>query len=272
MFARNFVRIGATCLLFSAVSWAQPALTTISDVLFKADGTRFNGLARFAWVTFESGNGSNIAAQTKTVRIIDGNLFVQLTPTTNATPLAEYAVKYSSDGKIQFQETWSVPPSATPLRVRDVRTTQPLFPSAPGQLTNIQESDVIGLVADLEIRAVKGPGFTNSRTAVISDTGQLEGALGSATDCVRVDGSSAPCGGGSATTFVDHEVPGGLVDGSNTVFILANAPTPATSLHLFRNGILQKAGFDFALSGLTVTFVSLAVPSQGDTILASYRR
>ena len=271
MFARNFLRIGAACL-FSAAAWAQPTLTTISDVLFKADGTRFNGLAQFNWVTFESGNGANVAAQSKTVRIIDGNLFVQLTPTTNASPAAEYAVKYSSDGKVQFQETWQVPPSTTPLKVRDVRTTTPLFPGGPGQITQINESDVIGLVADLEIRAVKGPGYTNSRTAVISDTGQLEGVLGSPSDCVRVDGTSAPCGGGGSATFVDQEVPGGLVDGANTVFTLANAPVPSTSLHLFRNGILQKAGFDFTLSGATVTFVSIAVPSQGDTILASYRR
>ena len=111
MFARNAIRIGAVCALFSAVVWGQPDLTTISDVLFKADGTRFNGLAQFTWISFESGNGSNIARQMKTIRIIDGNLFVQLTPTTNAAPTAQYSVKYSSDGKIQFQETWAVPAS-----------------------------------------------------------------------------------------------------------------------------------------------------------------
>src|SRR3989441_4357515 len=111
MFARRIVRSGAACALFSAIAWAQPALTTISDVLFKADGTRFNGLAQFTWVSFESGNGSNIAQQSKTIRIIDGNLFVQLTPTIDAVPAAQYSVKYSSDGKIQFQETWAVPSS-----------------------------------------------------------------------------------------------------------------------------------------------------------------
>src|SRR5437867_8225957 len=132
MFARNSIRIGVACFLLSALAWAQPTLTTISDVLFKADGTRFNGLAQFTWVTFDSGNGSNIAQQMKTVRIIDGNLFVQLTPTTDAVPAAQYSVKYSSDGKIQFEETWAVPPSTTTLRVRDVRTTQPTFPSTGG--------------------------------------------------------------------------------------------------------------------------------------------
>ena len=161
MFARNFVRSGAACALFSAIAWAQPALTIISDVLFKADGTRFNGLAQFTWVSFESGNGSNIAQQSKTIRIIDGNLFVELTPTTDAVPAAQYSVKYSSDGKIQFQETWAVPSSTTTLRVRDVRTTQPIFPSTggggTGGLTEILESDVTGLVQDLAARAVKGP-------------------------------------------------------------------------------------------------------------------
>ena len=149
MFARNLFRSGALCALFSTMAWSQPTLTTVSDVLFKADGTRFNGLANFTWISFESGNGSNIAQQMKTVRIIDGNLFVQLTPTTDAVPAAQYLVKYSSDGKIQFEENWAVPASTTTLRVRDVRTSQPTFPNTgggAGGVTAIQESDVTGLV------------------------------------------------------------------------------------------------------------------------------
>ena len=42
-------------------------------------------------------------------------------PTTTATPQAFYSVNHSSDGKIQFGETWAVPSSTQPLRVRDVR-------------------------------------------------------------------------------------------------------------------------------------------------------
>src|SRR5712675_1549777 len=205
MFARKLFHgpgpaLAVLCALFTTIAWSQPALTTVSDVLFKADGTRFNGLANFTWVSFESGNGSNIAQQMKTVRIIDGNLFIGLTPTTNAVPAAQYSVKYSSDGKIQFEETWAVPPSRTTLRVRDVRTTQPVFPSGggggAGGVTAIQESDVTGLVQDLVVRPVKGPGYTNSHTAIINDTGGIDGAVGSPTDCVHVDGTSGPCGSG----------------------------------------------------------------------------
>src|ERR1700688_983727 len=210
MFARNIIRIGtrigAGCALFSILAWGQPALTTISDVRLKADGNRFNGLAQITWLSFDSASGASIAQQATTVRIIDGNIFVQLTPTSNATPLAQYLVLYESDGTIQFQETWNVTPSTTPLRVRDVRTSQPLFPitggGGAGGLTAIQESDVTGLVADLTVRAVKGPGFSNSRTAIINDTGQVEGAVGTATDCVHVDGTSGACGG-SIFSFVD---------------------------------------------------------------------
>jgi hypothetical protein len=271
MFARNFVRIGAACALLSATAWAQPSLTTISDVLFKADGTRFNGLAQFTWISFESGNGSNVAQQSKTIRIIDGNLFVQLTPTTDAVPAAQYSVKYSSDGKIQFLETWAVPSSTTSLRVRDVRTTQPIFPSGGGTVggaTAILESDVTGLVQDLAARAVKGPGYFNSRAAIINDSGGLEGAVGNGPDCVRVNGTAGPCG---SAVFVDQEVPSGAVDGSNTLFTLLSAPSPTASLQLFRNGVLQKAGFDYTLSGSSITFISAATPQPGDTILTYYR-
>jgi hypothetical protein len=247
-------------------------------VLFKADGTRFNGLAQITWLSFDTASGASIVQQSTTVRIIDGNLFVQLAPTSTATPLAQYLVLYESDGKIQFQETWNVIPSTTPLRVRDVRTAQPLFPisgggGTAGGLTQIQESDVTGLVADLTARAVKGPGYSNSRTAVINDVGQIEGAVGAATDCIHVDGTSGACGGGSGSSFnfVDGESPGGVVDGSNVTFTLVNAPAPATSLHLFRNGLLQKLTFDYTFSGSTITFLSGATPQPGDTILADYR-
>jgi hypothetical protein len=123
------------------------------------------------------------------------------------------------------------------------------------------------LVQDLAARAIKGPGYTSSRAAVINDTGGLEGAVGSTLDCVRVDGTSAPC----TILFVDDEVPAGVVDGANTAFTIANAPSPASSLHVFRNGLLQKAGFDYSLSGLTILFVFAATPQPGDTMLVSYR-
>lgn len=71
--------------------------------------------------------------------------------------------------------------------------------------------------------------------------------------------------------FADEETPAGAIDGVNTVFTLAHSPSPAKSLALFYNGLIQKSsGGDFTLSpGNTITFVS--APTAGSTLLCWYR-
>jgi hypothetical protein len=185
-------------------------------------------------------------------------------------------VTYNSDGRVQFQETWSVPSSTQPLRVRDVRTAASTQTSGTGvaasetNLAPIPESGVLGLVADLGARPAKSPGFAPGRAAVVDAGGLITTAAGSPTDCVHVDGSSGPCGGG-APAFVDADSPSGIVDGANTVFGLSTAPAPAGSVAVYRNGMLQKIGQDYTLSGSTIAFAVPATPQPGDTLLASYR-
>ncbi len=72
--------------------------------------------------------------------------------------------------------------------------------------------------------------------------------------------------------FTDAEVPGGVVDGANATFTLANTPSPAGSLVLYRNGIAQKVAVDYTLTGATVQFLTGAIPQPGDTLLAWYRQ
>ena len=267
-------------LLFAAVwlassALAGPPLTTIQDVLYKADGTRFNGTVTVSWTSFQAMDNSTIAPQSVIVKIVDGNLHVQLVPTTTSTPTTYYSAKYNSNGRIQFEETWSVPSSAQPLHVRDVRVATPSNVAAPHTSsgtasTPAQESDVVGLIADLGARPLKGPGFAAGRVAVVSALGAVKSATGSATDCVHVDGSSGPCGG-SQPSFVDGDSPAGIVDGSNTSFTLSAVPNPTSSLAVYRNGVLQKTGQDYTFTGSAVQFVAAAAPEPGDTLLASYR-
>ena len=57
------------------------------------------------------------------MQVMNGNLLVQLAANSTATPPANiYTVLYQSDGDQQYTETWSVPASATPLKVTQVRT------------------------------------------------------------------------------------------------------------------------------------------------------
>jgi len=115
-------RLVGTVILAAASAAAVP-LTTIQDALYKykAYGTEFNGLPIISWNSFEANDVSNIVPQNLTVKVVDGNFRVQLVPTADSNPPTFYSVKYNSDGKIQFQETWVVGTASTPLRIRDVR-------------------------------------------------------------------------------------------------------------------------------------------------------
>lgn len=261
-------------LLVSDRVIAAPALTTIQDTLYKADGTRFNGVAYIEWNSFQASDASAVATSSVVVPIADGVLRVRLIPTSNASAGAHYFVRYHADGKVQFTETWNVIPSSTPVAIAAVRiaagtvtggTTTP-----PPTLT---VPDITGLAEELANRPVKGFAYATDRILKSGSTGALESVQGNLTDCIRVDGTSGPCGttGSTGPGFVDQEVPTGAINGSNAVFTLSQAPNPAASLQIYRNGVLMKQNVDFSLSGGTVTFGSLSIPQTGDLLLASYR-
>jgi hypothetical protein len=274
---RYVVALLALAMTISAnLALAAPPLTLISDVLYKADGTRFDGVAFIEWKSFESADTSNLPMQSITLRITYGVVRVQLVPTTNATPGAYYRVRYNSNGLTQFTEYWAVPPSNVALRLRDVRIQGPLGGSSltPPVNTAILIPDVSGLREELDARPIKGAGYSSSRVAMINADGAIESVLGNLSDCVKVDGTSGACatGGGTGPVFVDAETPAGAVDGSNGSFTLTGSPSPAASLQLFRNGILQKATVDFTLSGSSITFAGGSIPQSGDVIQTYYRK
>ncbi|WP_321471019.1 hypothetical protein [uncultured Paludibaculum sp.] len=254
---------------------AAPPLTQIYDTLYKADGTPFTGSATISWRSFTAADASNIPANSMTVQVVGGLLRVRLVPTTNASANAYYTARFNADGKVQFTELWAVPPSNLALAVKDVRiqsasTTNLTLDSETA--VQVQISDVIGLTEALTDRPTRSIAFQPNRAALIDATGAIASVSGSEGDCVHVDGTAGPCGaGGSSVGFVDMETPSGTVNGVNTIFVLSQAPFPATSLHLFRNGILQKPSVDYVLSGNGVTFLAVATPQAGDILSASYR-
>jgi len=81
---------------------AQPALTTIQDTLYRADGTRFTGTMIIRYNSFLAGDTSNIATSNITLPIVNGTLRVRLAPTTTGSPGAQYSVTYNSRGINQY--------------------------------------------------------------------------------------------------------------------------------------------------------------------------
>jgi hypothetical protein len=275
----SLARQVAIIIIFAAfTSQAAPKLTLIQDTIYKADGTRFNGSAIISWMPFDTSDNSTIGLQSLTLQIVNGAVHVQLAPNTDAIPVNYYTVQYSSDGKQQYNETWAVPPSTTPVHIKDVRVASSSGSTGGGVVqppnqTPIPESNVTGLLTDLSLRPVRGPGYTTSRSAMVNDSGAIDSVEGNLSDCVRVDGSSGPCFDPTQVpSFVDYETPGGVVDGSNATFTLANTPDPVTSLSLYRNGLVQQAGLDFNIQNDgSMLFASASVPQPGDVLLASYR-
>ncbi len=265
----------AIAAVVTGTAAGQPALTSIQDVLYRADGTRFSGTMTITYQSFAGGDTSNIATANLTLQIVNGTLRTRLVPTTNASAGAQYNITYNSAGISQFTETWAVPPSTNILRVRDVRIASGSVIGPPPVISPVQIGDVIGLANELEVRPMHGVAYTLGRTAVINNSGQIDGASGSLSDCVHVDGSSGPCGGsgggGVGGAFADSEVPLGTINSSNTTFLLAHAPHPAGSLTLFRNGLRLAAGIDYTLTSSTVAFFVASTPQSGDQLLASYR-
>ena len=77
------------------------------------------------------------------------------------------------------------------------------------------ESDVTSLATDLTNRPVKGGAWAVSKAAVINSSGQLDGAAGTATDCVLVNGSSA-AKANAAHTHAATDIVSGTLDNART--------------------------------------------------------
>lgn len=254
----------------------QPSTTRISDTIYLANGEKFNGYVQIEWQSFVTPKAP-VAPYSNLIRVIDGILDVSLIPTKNSGYTAYYRVRYFRNGRVQFAEYWDVPTSGATLNVASVRLVAPPEPGqngAPGSGIDLPlpQADIQGLPADLADRPVKGPNYFPSRTVFVNPDGALEAIAGSPTDCVRVDGTAVPCGSGDSATYrVDGEAPVGALSGVNQIFTLSSIPGPPESLQLYRNGVLQKRGLDYTLSGAVITFALLEMPQPGDILLAYYR-
>jgi hypothetical protein len=136
----RFTRSALWLVAAAAMLAGQPALTTIQDILYRADGTRFNGTMFINWSSFQAGDTSNIATASLALPIVNGVLNVKLVPTTTASAGAQYNITYNSRGVNQFTQVWAVPPSSVTLRVRDVLVSQGTVVGPPPLSSAVQIS------------------------------------------------------------------------------------------------------------------------------------
>lgn len=112
--------LAALCVGLQAQS---PPTTTVSDTVFRADGTPAAGTLLISWPAFTTASGTAIAGGTKSVTLgAGGALSVALVPNAGATPATTvYTVVYQlTDGTVKT-EFWVVPTSS-PATVAAIRT------------------------------------------------------------------------------------------------------------------------------------------------------
>ncbi|MGA7412270.1 MAG: hypothetical protein WBW33_17465 [Bryobacteraceae bacterium] len=282
--SRQLLIISVLCLAFLSGPGRAQSLTAISDTVTQPNGSVFNGIVKITWT---GGSGSSVAPTTASARVYAGLISVLLVPTTTVSPCAYYVVAFTSnDGKTTWTQLWYVPMSISTLTIAQVLTVSSACTGSSGGgggtggggnggtvAVPIPISDVSGLSVVLAAKPSMGAIYNRSTTAWIDSSGNIGSIPGNATDCVKVNGTSGPCGNGSSNgaAFIDAEVPSGTLNGSNLIFNLSQTPSPATSLELFRNGVLMNAGLDFSLSTNIVTFTAIATPQTNDVLLAYYR-
>src|SRR5579863_3030833 len=137
-----------------------PALTTISDTVYRADGSPASGTLLISWPGFTTADGYAVAAGNNSVVLgPNGSLTVQLAPNAGATPAGTtYLVTYQlSDGTVKT-ENWSVG-STSPETISQVRTlvgtATPLTQVATQQYVNSALANVVHLSGSETITGAK---------------------------------------------------------------------------------------------------------------------
>lgn len=141
------------CTLLVLSSPAFAALTTIADVLHRADGSTCSGSLFVTWSTFTSVSNQLIFAGSIQSQVINGVVNVSLEPGT-------YRVGYNV-GPVACtptNETWVVPVSSVPLKIADVRNLNPPPTGTSIALTFLASGGAVSGQCLLFSGTVWGPG------------------------------------------------------------------------------------------------------------------
>src|SRR6266567_1714559 len=225
----------ALCLVLVAhrASSQTPQLTTVSDTVYRADGSPAAGILLISWPAFTAAGGATVAAGSKSVALgANGSLNVQLSPNVGAAPSGTvYTVTYQlTDGTVKT-ESWSVG-TASPETVSAVRTlvgtSPPLGQIATQQYVNAALANVVHLNGAETI--------TGAKQFTVPPVLPTPSQSGQAVNKAYVDASVANVGSGNFVAKAGDTMSGPLMlPGDPT------APNQAANRHYMDVGIASKA-------------------------------
>jgi hypothetical protein len=187
-------------LMSALVLHAQsPTLTTVSDTVYRADGTPAAGTLLISWPAFTTADGYAVAAGTKSVALSSGGAFsVQLAPNVGSAPggVAYMVVYQLSEGTVKT-EYWAVG-TTSPQTIAQVRTIlgtgTPVGQLATQQFVNAAVANVVHLGGNETI--------TGAKQFTLAPTLPSPAQPGQAANKAYVDAAVANSGGGNGSNFV----------------------------------------------------------------------
>ncbi len=226
-------------LLLCSTSYAQgPALTTISDTVYRADGSPAQGTVLISWPSFQTAEGDAVAAGNLSVTLgAEGAFVAQLVPNVGASPAGTYyVVVFQLDDGTARTEYWAVS-STSPTTIAAVLTT----PGTGLGNTAATEQYVNAAVAPLAVDAtVVHRAGTETITGVktFSTPPSLPAPVGSTdgTNKGYVDAAVQSVGAGAYVPLA-----GGTMTGPLTLPADPTSPAQAADRNYVDNGLIAKA-------------------------------
>jgi hypothetical protein len=261
--------------LVLAVSTAHaqgPALTTITDTIYRADGAPAAGQLVISWPAFTTAGNRAVAAGEKTLTLgANGALSTQLAPNEGATPAGSYyKVVYKLTDGTTATEYWTVP-ITTPTTVGLIRAT--VVPSqVAAQLVTRQYVDSVLGTADM-VHKAGAETITGAKSFAVSPTVPTPTAGTQAANKAYVD---AQAGGGAdvmhlsgdeTATGVKTFSVGAIVNGGSFAGTFTGDPTfSGNPTFKSSNGVLNAAQFAGATLEDQVEAAYAALPATGGEI------
>lgn len=212
----------------------------------------------------------------------------------------EAAVGLAADGTLAAYTGTNYLNSATTIKAATVALDTQVKTVADAAATKAAQTEVdavetaVGLNADGTLAAYTGTNYLNAAASIKAATVALDTQVKAVSDAkvdktaISTDSTFASANdttvpstkavkdylvgqvADNAVGFVDDEVPGGTVDGSNATFTLAGVANPPESVHLYVNG-LRSAITSVTPGASSTTFVAAVAPNSGDVLSCDYR-
>src|SRR5271165_3350453 len=140
-----------------AAQTSGPAMTQVTDIVYRADGTAAKGTVLISWPGFTTADGKAVAAGSLSVQLGSGGTFaVSLAPNTGAQPAGVYyKVVYQLSGQEPSTEYWVVPATGS-TTIGAVRAKlQPPTIAAQVLTRDVAETNYVHAAGDQTLSGVK---------------------------------------------------------------------------------------------------------------------